>query len=92
MSNVPDELAEEWLAPYVQELGPPTATGRWFYILAGRSPEFWRKVDWQLEAIIELLSANFTPHAKSRLAIWQLHIFWGARMPIRKLVTVGNEP
>jgi hypothetical protein len=22
MPNVPDELAEEWLAPYVQELGP----------------------------------------------------------------------
>jgi hypothetical protein len=47
----PAALAEEWIAPFVEELGPPTSSGRWLNILLGHPLEFWRNVSWTLEPI-----------------------------------------
>ena len=51
LPNFPDALAQEWLAPYVDELGPPKSFGRWLNILAGKPLEFWSEVSWFLMRI-----------------------------------------
>jgi hypothetical protein len=54
--NMPDEVMNEWLKPYVQMLGWPPPTdkcelpqGRWRGILSIKPVAFWARVRWRFE-------------------------------------------
>jgi hypothetical protein len=51
MPTLPDALAEEWIVPFVQEIGAPQSSGRWLNILGGYPLEFWCDTSWTLETI-----------------------------------------
>jgi hypothetical protein len=93
LPNFPDALAEEWLAPYVSELGVPQSSGRWLNILAGRSLDFWRNVSWSLERIdlIILIQSKLTSACNRALTEMEMAYFDGITNPYSKQIPDGRE-
>lgn len=93
LPNFPDALAEEWLAPYVIEEGPPTSSGRWLRILAGKSLDFWRSVSWRLETVdlVVLLQTRLTPASSRSLSEMEMGYFEGVSNPYSLGIPDGKE-
>jgi hypothetical protein len=93
LPNVPDALAEEWLAPYVRELGAPQSYGRWLYILAGRPLDFWRNVSWDLERVdlVTLVQSKLTSSCNRTLTEMETAYFEGTPNPYSQQIPDGRE-
>lgn len=90
--NFPEPLAEEWLAPFVAELGAPRFPGRWQYILAGRGIEFWKTACWTLERVdlVDVVTAKLNPATMRMLGEMEMAYFEGIRTPYSQ-ITDGKE-
>ncbi|WP_146147849.1 hypothetical protein [Phyllobacterium sophorae] len=91
--NFPDELAEEWLAPFVTELGEPNSDGRWLNILGGRPLDFWRGVAWYKECVdlITLVGSALTQESNRTLAEMEMGYFNGVSNPYSQYMPNGRE-
>lgn len=68
LPQMPREVVEQWLGPYVQSEGwpPPLGsdgvpTNRWRLLLGLQSLEYWRRVRWELKDLaldLPLLAAQ----------------------------------
>jgi hypothetical protein len=83
LPNFPDSLAEEWLAPYVLEEGPPKSSGRWLKLLDDKSLDFWRNVSWNLERVdlVALIQSKLTLRSTLRLTEMEMGYFEGVTNP-----------
>jgi hypothetical protein len=93
LPNVPDTLAEEWLAPYVAMEGPPQSHGRWLNIFAGKPLDFWRNVSWELECVnlVSILQASLTPDSNRALTEMESGYFEGVSNPYSQQIQDGKE-
>jgi hypothetical protein len=92
LPNFPDALAEEWLAPYVSELGAPQSYGRWLNILAGKPLDFWRDVSWTLAGIdlVVAVQSSLTSACNAALTEMERAYFDGIANPYSQ-ISDGRE-